>query len=180
MQNVDTASEATVAEARRNLDLMRGIALRSKDLKDREEDEVIFTSVYATHAWKSGAVLECVPIMRTPAKDEQLLPEPIRKLLVAWPPVTEGEKQWSIAYGYYAFYRVAPNGAEGANVRYEPRYDEDFLNIVATRGLFFYSLHFLSCCFILSLFLFLCVCLSDIATGEEILVPSKLEAPIPK
>ncbi len=112
---------------------MRGIALKSKDPKERAEDEIIFTTIYATHAWKSGSVLESVPIMRTPAKDEECLPEAIRKLLIAWPAVKEGEtKLWSMAYGYYAFYKV---DAEKANVRFEPHYDEDFLNIVATRGL---------------------------------------------
>ena len=135
MQNIDTATEETLLEARRNIELMRGIGLKSKDPKERAEDEIIFTSVYATHAWKAGSVVEAVPITRAYDKDEERLPDTIRKLLVAWPAVKEGEeKKWAMAYGFFAFYKIAPT-PEGGNVRYEPNYEDDVLNLVATRGL---------------------------------------------
>lgn len=138
MQNIDTATAATVAEARRRLDLLRGFTLRAKGDKERARgDECLFTGVVATRDWACGATIERVPVMRTPAKDVPLLPVDVRKLLVAWPPVTDGEKQWSQATGHYFFYAVAPTGTTGANVRYEPHYDIDTLDIVAARGLRF-------------------------------------------
>lgn len=144
MQNIDTATAATVAEARRRLDLLRGFTLRAKSDKERTRgDECLFTGVVATRDWACGATIEHVPIMRTPAKDVPLLPVDVRKLLVAWPPVTDGEKQWSQATGHYFFYNVAPTGAAGANVRYDPHYDADTLDIVAARGLCTLSFVFL-------------------------------------
>ena len=146
MQNIDTATATTVAEARRRLDLLRGFTLRAKSDKERARgDECLFTGVVATRDWACGARIERVPIMRTPAKDVPLLPVDVRKLLVAWPPAPDGEKQWSQATGYYFFYNVAPTGAAGANVRYDPHYDADTLDIVAARGL---------CLFFLTTFLF--------------------------
>ena len=143
MQNVDNATEESVREAHRRVDEMRGFEMLDTPAAGTA------VGIRTTRAWPCGAVLESIPVLRMPTIDLPLLPPDVRKLVVRWPSpgAQDPEKQWGLAAGFYYYYRVAPDGADTANVRYEPHHDTDTLDVVTTRGLL------LPCC---------CLCLLEV------------------